>query len=346
MKNKIALITGLTGQDGSYLAELLLEKEYTVHGIVRPASTFNRERIDHLYLKPDFHDKQLILHYGDLSDSSSINRILDKVKPNELYNLGAQSHVKRSFEIPEYTAETDALGTLRLLDSIKEKQFETKFYQASTSELFGNSSESPQNETTSFAPCSPYATSKLFSYWVTRNYSDAYDIFGCNGILFNHESPRRGESFVTKKITLSAARIKAGIQNKLFLGNLSAKRDWGYAKDYVEAMWLMLQQSKPNDYVIATGKSYSVKDFCERAFFVAGIDIIWEGSGSQEKGVDKNSGKTIIEVNPEYFRPVDVQALVGDASKAKKILGWEPKIMFNELVEIMVEHDMKLFANN
>jgi len=345
MKEKTALITGVTGQDGSYLAEFLLKKGYKVHGIVRPASTFNRERIDQIYLRPEFQDKKLILHYGDLADSSCLNRIVEKVKPDEIYNLGAQSHVKRSFEIPEYTSETNAVGTLRLLDAIKEIGSDIKFYQASTSELFGNSSKTPQNEETQFSPCSPYASAKLFSYWITRNYAEAYEIFGCNGILFNHESPRRGESFVTRKITLSVARIKAGIQDKLYLGNLSAKRDWGYAKDYVEAMWLMLQQSKPDDYVIATGKSYTVKHFCEKAFSVAGIDLIWDGTGVNEKGIDKNSGNIIIEIDPQYFRPVDVEVLIGDARKAEKVLGWQPKVKFNELVEIMVEHDIKLFAN-
>jgi len=345
MKEKTALITGVTGQDGSYLAEFLLKKGYKVHGIVRPASTFNRERIDQIYLRPEFQDKKLILHYGDLADSSSLNRIVEKVKPDEIYNLGAQSHVKRSFEIPEYTSETNAIGTLRLLDAIKEIGSDIKFYQASTSELFGNSSKTPQNEETQFSPCSPYASAKLFSYWITRNYAEAYEIFGCNGILFNHESPRRGESFVTRKITLSVARMKAGIQDKLYLGNLSTKRDWGYAKEYVEAMWLMLQQSKPDDYVIATGKSYTVKHFCEKAFSVAGIDLIWDGTGVNEKGIDKNSGNIIIEIDPQYFRPVDVEVLIGDARKAEKVLGWQPKVKFNELVEIMVEHDMKLFAN-
>ena len=346
MKEKTALITGVTGQDGSYLAEFLLKKGYKVHGIVRPASTFNRERIDQIYLRSEFQDKKLILHYGDLADSSCLNRIVEKAKPDEIYNLGAQSHVKRSFEIPEYTSETNAVGTLRLLDAIKEIGSDIKFYQASTSELFGNSSKTPQNETTQFSPCSPYASSKLFSYWITRNYAEAYEIFGCNGILFNHESPRRGESFVTRKITLSVARIKAGIQDKLYLGNLSAKRDWGYAKDYVEAMWLMLQQTKPDDYVIATGKSYTVKHFCEKAFAVAGINLIWDGTGVNEKGMDKNSGNIIVEIDPQYFRPVDVEVLIGDARKAEKILGWQPKVEFNELVEIMVEHDIKLFANN
>ena len=340
MKN--ALITGITGQDGSYLAELLLKKGYIVHGMVRPASTFNRERIDQIYLKPEFHEKQLFLHYGDLSDSSCLSRIVERVKPIEIYNLGAQSHVKRSFEIPEYTAETDAVGTLRLLDAIKENEFGIKFYQASTSELFGNAIETPQTETTPFSPCSPYAVSKLFAYWVTRNYSEAYNMFACNGILFNHESPRRGESFVTRKITQSVARINSGFQEKLYLGNLSAKRDWGYAKDYVEAMWLMMQQDEPNDYVIATGESHSVREFCERSFAVINIELIWEGKEINEKGIDKNSGKILVEVDPQYFRPIDVQVLIGDASKAERELDWKPKINFDKLIQIMVESDLKL----
>ena len=340
MKN--ALITGITGQDGSYLAELLLKKGYIVHGMVRPASTFNRERIDQIYLKPEFQEKKLFLHYGDLSDSSCLSRIVERVKPIEIYNLGAQSHVKRSFEIPEYTAETDAVGTLRLLDAIKENEFGIKFYQASTSELFGNAIETPQTETTPFSPCSPYAVSKLFAYWVTRNYSEAYNMFACNGILFNHESPRRGESFVTRKITQSVARINSGFQEKLYLGNLSAKRDWGYAKDYVEAMWLMMQQDEPNDYVIATGESHSVREFCERSFAVINIELIWEGKEINEKGIDKNSGKILVEVDPQYFRPIDVQVLIGDASKAERELDWKPKINFDKLIQIMVESDLKL----
>ena len=346
MDNKKALITGVTGQDGSYLAEFLLKKKYTVHGIVRPASTFNRERIDQIYLLPEYQDKKFILHYGDLADSSSLSRLVEKIQPDEIYNLGAQSHVKRSFEIPEFTAETNAIGTLRLLDAIKLGKNKAKFYQASTSELYGNPSEVPQDEKTPFYPCSPYATAKLFAFWAARNYSEAYDMFCSNGILFNHESPRRGESFVTRKITLSVARIQAGYQEKLLLGNLSARRDWGYAKEYVEAMWLMLQQDEPDDYVIATGKNYSVKEFCERAFSIIGIDLIWEGTGVNEKGINKHSGKILIEVDPSYFRPIDVELLIGDASKAKKKLGWQPKVEFNELVELMVSHDINLVANS
>lgn len=343
---KKALISGITGQDGSYLTEFLIEKGYEVHGIVRPASVFNRERIDHIYLNSEYEGQKIKLHYGDLADSSCLNRIIDKIEPDEIYNLGAQSHVKRSFEIPEYTAETNAVGTLRLLDAIKDRNFKTKFYQASTSELFGNATKLPQSETAPFAPCSPYAASKLFAYWVTKNYREAYNIFGCNGILFNHESPRRGESFVTRKITLSAARIKAGIQEKLLLGNLSAKRDWGFAGDYVEAMWLIVQKEKPDDYVIATGESHSVKEFCEHAFGFAGFNIEWEGEGLNEKGIDKESGRTIIEVDSQYFRPTDVESLLGDISKAKKELNWEPKVKFKELVCMMVEHDIEYIQNS
>ena len=341
---KKALITGITGQDGSYLTELLLEKGYEVHGIVRPSSIFNRGRIDHIYLKGSIIDKKLHLHYGDLADSSCLSRLIEKIRPIEIYNLGAQSHVKRSFDVPEYTAETNAIGALRLLDAIKEIKTDTRFYQASTSELYGNTTESPQNEKTPFAPCSPYAAAKLFAFWTTKNYSEAYGIFGCNGILFNHESPRRGSSFVTRKITRSVARIKAGLQKKLYLGNLSSKRDWGYAKDYVKAMWLMLQQKKPNDFVIATGENHSVREFCEKAFSIVDINIEWDGEGINEKGIDKNTGKIIVEVDSYYFRPTDVENLLGDPTKANKILGWKPSKSFNELVKLMVENDMNVIS--
>ena len=339
---KKALITGITGQDGSYLTELLLNKNYIVYGIIRPASALNRKRIDHIYLDSKYREKRLFLHYGDLEDSSSLNRIIENIEPEEIYNLGAQSHVKRSFEIPEYTAETNALGTLRLLDAIRNKKYKLKFYQASSSELFGDSKEETQSEETSFNPKSPYAVSKLFSYWFTKNYRDTYNLFACNGVLFNHESPRRGESFVTKKISLSVARIKYGLQNKLILGNLSAKRDWGYAKDYVEAMWLMLQHKKPDDYVIATGENHSVREFCEKAFNIIDINIEWQGSGINEKGINKKDGKVLIEVDPKYFRPAEVNSLCGNYKKSKDILNWKPSVKFNELVKIMVMHDLKI----
>ena len=341
---KKALITGITGQDGSYLTELLLEKGYEVHGIVRPSSIFNRGRIDHIYLTDSIIDKKLHLHYGDLADSSCLSRLIEKIRPIEIYNLGAQSHVKRSFDVPEYTAETNAIGALRLLDAIKEIKTDTRFYQASTSELYGNTTESPQNEETAFAPCSPYAAAKLFAFWTTKNYSEAYGIFGCNGILFNHESPRRGSSFVTRKITRSVARIKVGLQKKLYLGNLSSKRDWGYAKDYVKAMWLMLQQKKPKDFVIATGENHSVREFCEKAFSIVDINIEWDGEGINEKGIDKNTGKIIVEVDSYYFRPTDVENLLGDPTKANKILGWKHSTSFNELVKLMVEYDMNVIS--
>ena len=343
---KKALITGITGQDGSYLAELLLGKNYEVHGITRPSSTFNRQRIDAVYLDKKFKEKKLFLHYGDLEDSSSLNRIVEKISPNEIYNLGAQSHVKRSFEVPEYTSETNAIGTLRLLDTIKDNKFKTKFYQASSSELFGNSKEKTQDEFTPFNPRSPYAVAKLFSYWLTRNYREAYNLFACNGILFNHESPRRGENFVTRKISISVAKIKHGFQSKLVLGNLHAKRDWGYAKDYVKAMWLMLQKNKPDDYVIATGENHSVKEFCEKAFKVAGIDIYWKGKGVNEKGINKKNGKVIVEIDPKYFRPTEVHNLCGNAKKAKRILKWKPTVKFEELVKTMVESDIKYIKKN
>lgn len=338
---KKALITGITGQDGSYLAELLLSKGYEVHGIIRRASTFNTKRIDHLYKDPHNEDVRLFLHYGDLTDSSNLNRLIEKIEPDEIYNLAAQSHVKVSFEVPEYTAEVVGLGTLRLLDAIKETGIKTKFYQASTSELFGGLPETaPQNERKPFYPRSPYAAAKLYAYWITVNYREAYNIFACNGILFNHESPRRGETFVTRKITMAVANIVKGKQDKLYLGNLNAKRDWGYAGDYVEAMWLMLQQDEPDDYVIATGETHSVREFCEKAFECVGIKIEWAGSGIEEKGIDSKTGRVLVEVDPRYFRPTEVDLLIGDATKAKQKLGWQPKVTFDDLVKMMVESDL------
>ncbi|MEK6794992.1 MAG: GDP-mannose 4,6-dehydratase [Spirochaetota bacterium] len=338
---KKALITGITGQDGSYLAELLIEKGYEVHGIVRRASVFNTERIEHLYRDP--HNKNVVmkLHYGDLTDSSNLNRIIEKVEPNEIYNLGAQSHVQVSFEVPEYTAEVDAVGTLRLLDAIKEVGIKTKFYQASTSELYGKVQETPQKETTPFYPRSPYAVAKLYAYWVTVNYREAYNMYACNGILFNHESPRRGKTFVTRKITTAVARIKKGKQDKIFLGNLDAKRDWGYAKDFIEGMWLMLQQDTPDDFVLATGETHTVREFCEKAFRAAGMEIAWRGDGVNEKAIDTNSGKPVIEIDPRYFRPTEVDLLLGDPAKAKQKLGWVPKVTFEELVSMMVQYDLE-----
>ena len=337
---KKALITGVTGQDGSYLAELLLEKEYEVHGIVRRASTEKKERIDHLEGNPNFH-----LHYGDLTDSLSLVKIISKVEPDEIYNLAAQSHVAVSFEVPEYTADATGTGVIRLLEAIRTCGLEKKcrFYQASTSELFGKVQEIPQSETTPFYPYSPYAAAKQYAYWVVRNYREGYGMFATNGILFNHESERRGETFVTRKITLAAAKIAAGVQERLYLGNLDALRDWGYAKDYVECMWLMLQHNEPDDFVVATGEQYSVRDFCTRAFKRAGIELRWEGEGVEEKGVDLNTGNIVVEVSPEFFRPTDVVTLLGNPTKAKEKLGWNPrKTSFDELVNIMVDNDIKL----
>lgn len=337
---KRALITGITGQDGSYLAELLLGKGYEVHGIVRRASMINTDRIDHLYRDP--HEAtNLFLHYGDLTDASNLSRLIERINPDEIYNLAAQSHVKVSFEVPEYTAEVDAIGTLRLLDAIKDTKINTKLYQASTSELYGKAQEIPQKETTPFYPRSPYAAAKLYAYWVVVNYREAYDLFTCNGILFNHESPRRGETFVTRKITIAVANIVKGKQAKLYLGNLDAKRDWGFAGDYVEAMWLMLQQDKPEDFVIATGETHTVREFAELAFKYAGVDIIWQGRGVDEKGFCSKTGKTLVEVDPKYFRPTEVDVLLGDPSKAKEKLGWQPKVKFEELVKMMVEADLQ-----
>ena len=338
---KKALITGITGQDGSYLAELLLEKGYEVHGIIRRSSSFNTERIDHL-LK-DSHDKSahLFLHHGDLSDSSNISRLIEKIVPDEIYNLGAQSHVRVSFDMPEFTGDIDGLGTLRILDAIKDSKIKTKFYQASSSEMFGLVQEVPQKETTPFYPRSPYGVAKVYAYWITKNYRESYNLFAVNGILFNHESPRRGKTFVTKKITLGFAKIKAGIEEKLYLGNLDSKRDWGYAKDYVEGMWQMLQTDKPDDYVLATGETHSVREFIEEAAKYFDFEIVWEGKGVDEKGVDKKTGKVIIEIDPKYFRPAEVDLLIGDYSKVKKDLGWTPKTSFKELVKIMCEEDKK-----
>jgi len=334
---KKALITGITGQDGSYLAELLLSKGYEVHGLRRASSVFNTERIDHMREdgKLNFH-----LHYGDLIDSSNLNRLLEEIRPDEIYNLGAQSHVHISFQVPEYTAEIDGIGTLRLLDAIKESGIKTKFYQASTSELFGKAQEVPQNEHTPFYPRSPYGVAKLFSYWTVVNYREAYNVFACNGILFNHESPRRGRIFVTRKITTGIAAIVRGKQDKIYLGNLNAKRDWGFAKDYVEAMWLMLQQDTPEDYVIATGEAYTIREFCEEAFKIAGYEIIWQGEGLAEKGIDKKTGKILVEVDPKYFRPAEVDSLVGDSTKARQKLNWRPTVNFKQLVKIMMDHDL------
>ena len=343
---KKALITGITGQDGSYLAEFLLNKGYEVHGVKRRTSLFNTNRIDHLYQDPHIHKRNFILHHGDLTDTSSLIKIIQNVQPDEIYNLAAQSHVAVSFEVPEYTANSDALGTLRILEAIRILKLEkkTKFYQASTSELFGKVVDIPQNETTPFYPRSPYAAAKLYAYWITVNYREAYNIYACNGILFNHESPVRGETFVTRKITRALTRIKLGLQKTLYLGNLDAMRDWGHAKDYVEVQWLMLQQKTPEDFVIATGQQYSVRDFVNIAAKELGYKIIWKGKGKNEKGLV--DGKVIIKVDKNYFRPTEVETLLGDASKAKRKLGWEPKISFKKLVSEMVSEDLKLAQSN
>jgi len=345
---KTALITGINGQDGSYLAEFLLDKSYEVHGLIRRSSTFNRQRIEHLYidkLLEDMHNKYLVsLHYGDMTDSSNLIRLIKKIKPDEIYNLAAQSHVKISFDVPEYTAETDGVGTLRLLEAVRicELEQKTRLYQASTSELYGKVLEVPQSETTPFYPRSPYAVSKQFGFWITKNYREAYNMFAVNGILFNHESERRSENFVTRKITLSAARIAHGYQKKLYLGNLNALRDWGYAKDYVECMWLMLQYHEPEDFVIATGEMHSVREFCELAFRELNIEIEWIGSGIDEKGRNKKTGDIIIEIDPAYFRPSEVEQLCGNPGKAKQLLGWNPrKTTFKELVGKMVHYDFE-----
>ncbi len=345
---KIALITGITGQDGSFLAEFLLDKGYDVHGIIRRSSSFNTGRIEHLYIDDlieDIHkDRRVHLHYGDMTDSMSITRLIREIQPTEIYNLAAQSHVKVSFEVPEYTADADAVGTLRILEAVRFLGLEKKcrIYQASTSELFGKVQEVPQKETTPFYPTSPYAVAKQYGFWITRNYRDAYGMFAANGILFNHESERRGETFVTRKITLAASRIAHGYQKKLYLGNLNALRDWGYAKDYVECMWLILQHDKPDDFVIATGEQYSVRTFCELAFKEAGIELEFKGEGVNEKGYNKKTGEVLVEVDPAYFRPSEVETLLGDPSKAKAELGWNPrKTSFEELVKLMMKHDME-----
>lgn len=345
----IALITGITGQDGSFLAEFLLEKGYEVHGIIRRSSSFNTGRIEHLYLDEwvrDMKQKRLInLHYGDMTDSSSLIRIIQEVQPTEIYNLAAQSHVKVSFDVPEYTAETDATGTLRLLEAVRILKMEnkTRIYQASTSELYGKVQEVPQSETTPFYPRSPYAVAKLYGFWITKNYRESYGMYAVNGILFNHESERRGETFVTRKITLAAARIVNGLQDKLYLGNLNALRDWGYARDYVECMWLIMQQEEPDDYVIATGEYHTVREFTTLAFKRAGINLKWEGEGLNEKGIDENTGRVLVEVDPCFFRPAEVEQLLGNPTKAKEKLGWNPrKTSFQELINIMVDADLKL----
>jgi len=347
--SKVALITGITGQDGSYLAELLLEKGYEVHGIIRRSSSFNTGRIEHLYIEElikDMHSKRKIqLHYGDMTDSTNLIRIIQQTQPDEIYNLAAQSHVKVSFDMPEYTADTDGIGTLRLLEAVRILGMEKKcrIYQASTSELYGLVQEVPQKETTPFYPRSPYGVAKLYGFWITKNYRESYDMFCVNGILFNHESERRGETFVTRKITLATARIAQGKQEKLYLGNMDSLRDWGYAKDYVECMWLMLQHDKPEDFVIATGEYHTVREFTTLSFKEAGIELRWEGTGVDEKGIDVKTGKVLVEVDPKYFRPAEVEQLLGDPTKAKTVLGWNPtKTSFEELVKIMVREDMKL----
>jgi GDPmannose 4,6-dehydratase len=341
-KRRKALLTGITGQDGSYLAELLLEKGYEVHGVIRRSSSFNTGRIEHIYQDPHDPDRRLILHYGDLNDASSLNRILRIVGPDEIYNLGAQSHVKVSFDTPEYTGEVTGLGAMRLLEAIREQQIKPRIYQASSSEMFGKVAETPQNETTRFHPRSPYGVSKAYAYFSTINYREAFGLFAVNGILFNHESPRRGETFVSRKITRAVGRIKFGLQQTLYLGNLDARRDWGYAKDYILAMWMMLQQNDPDDYVIATGQSHTVRQFCELAFARAGIHLAWRGKGLEENGVDRDSGRVLVATDPRHLRPAEVDTLLGDASKAREKLGWSPSVTFNDLVDLMVDADMDL----
>ena len=344
---KKALITGITGQDGSYLSELLLEKGYEVHGTIRRASTFNTKRIDHLFENPEIGNKTLFLHHSDLTDSSNLNRLIEKIQPDEIYNLGAQSHVQVSFDVPEYTAEVTALGALRILDAIKDAHLKTKFYQASTSELFGGMpGTAPQSERTPFYPRSPYGAAKLYAYWITVNYREAYDLFACNGILFNHESERRGETFVTRKITRAVAAILAGKQDKLTLGNLDSKRDWGHATDYVEGMWRILQQDTPGDYVLATGETHTVREFATLAFARAGINLVWKGSGVDEKGICEKDGRIYVEINPRYFRPTEVDLLWGNPEKAERELGWKRKIDFNSLINLMVESDCKELGIN
>jgi len=338
---KKALITGITGQDGSYLLEILLEKGYEVHGIIRRSSSFNTGRIDHLYNDPKIQGERMFLHYGDVTDTSNLNRLLEKIEPDEIYNLAAQSHVKVSFEIPEYTAEVDAVGTLRFLDAIRETGLRTKFYQASTSELFGKVQEVPQTEKTPFYPRSPYGVAKLYGYWIIINYREAYGLYACNGILFNHESPRRGETFVTRKISLAAARIKLGLQEKLTIGNLNAKRDWGYAPEYCDGMWRMLQQEKPDDFILATGETHSVKEFIDAVFSELDMNLEWKGEEEKQVGMTKKDGKTIIEVDPRYYRPTEVELLIGNPAKAKEKLGWAPKTTFRDLAKMMAKADFE-----
>ena len=341
MDRKRALVTGITGQDGSYLAEFLLAKGYEVHGIIRRSSSFNTDRIDHIYQDPHDSARRLFLHYGDLNDASSLNHVLRTVEPHEIYNLGAQSHVKVSFDIPEYTAEVTAVGAARLLEAIREVGLRPRFYQASSSEMFGKAAESPQRETTPFYPRSPYGVAKAYAYWLTVNFRESYGLHASNGILFNHESPRRGETFVTRKITRAAGRIVHGLQETVFLGNLDARRDWGFAGDYVEAMWLMLQQETPDDYVVATGETRTVREFCQRAFSRASIDLRWTGRGADEKGVDAKTGQVRVAVDPRYFRPAEIDLLLGDATKARTKLGWTPRVPFEGLVEMMVAADLE-----
>ena len=341
---KKALITGITGQDGSYLAELLLEKGYEVHGLIRRSSSFNTGRIDHVYQDPHEAGRRLMLHYGDLNDASSLNRTLRLVDPEEIYNLGAQSHVKVSFDTPEYTGEVTGLGSVRLLEAIRELQIRPRIYQASSSEMYGGAKEVPQNEATPFAPRSPYAAAKVYAFWMTVNYREAYGLFAVNGILFNHESPRRGETFASRKITRAVGRIRHGLQERLYLGNLEARRDWGYAKDYVEAMWRMLQEPEPRDYVVATGESHSVREFCEHAFRRAGWELAWRGRGPDEKGVDAATGRVLVEIDPAYLRPTEVEHLRGDAARARELLGWKPTVGFDALVALMTDADLALAA--
>ncbi|HEY4524272.1 MAG TPA: GDP-mannose 4,6-dehydratase [Candidatus Paceibacterota bacterium] len=337
---KRALITGITGQDGSYLAEFLLTKDYEIHGLIRRGSTFNTSRIDHLYRDPHEKGVRFFLHSGDLTDSSSVSRLVEKIKPDEIYNLGAQSHVRVSFDTPEYTSNVVALGPLRLLDAIRETKSNTRFYQASSSEMFGQTTEVPQTEITPFHPRSPYGCAKVYAYWITKNYRESYNLFAVNGILFNHESPRRGETFVTRKITRGLARIKLNLEKKLYLGNLDSSRDWGYAKDYVVGMWQILQQPKPDDYVLATGETHTIREFAELSARFLDFELVWRERGLKEKGVDKKTGRTLIEIDPHYFRPAEVDLLVGDASKAKRELGWRPKTTFEQLVAMMVKSDL------
>jgi len=342
---KKALITGITGQDGSYLTELLMKKGYEVHGIIRRASSFNTSRIDHLYQDQLEGEPQMILHYGDLTDSSNLNRLIEKIQPSEIYNLAAQSHVQVSFEVPEYTAEADAIGVLRLLDAIRETGVDSRFYQASTSELYGQVMEVPQTETTPFYPRSPYAVAKQYGFWIVKNYRESYNLHASNGILFNHESPRRGETFVTRKITMAAARISRGLQKCLYMGNINALRDWGYAPDYVQMMWMMLQQDTPDDYVVATNEMHTVREFIEKSFACVDIEIEWEGEGVDEMGKNKATGDIVVRMDKRYYRPCEVEQLLGDPAKAKRQLGWEPQVKFAELVQIMTEGDLRLLDN-